>query len=71
MRREEGDERAPELQALIVAGFKNDYQVIIFLLAFIIKATEPFEEPLILSTEDRVGLNKDDVLEIRYGMWIE
>nr|GEY18016.1 transcription factor-like protein DPB [Tanacetum cinerariifolium] len=38
MRGEEGDERAPGLQALIVA------------------------EPLILSVEDRVGPNKDDVL---------
>ncbi|GKA05612.1 hypothetical protein Tco_0684732, partial [Tanacetum coccineum] len=38
MSREEGDKRAPGLQALIVA------------------------EPLILSDEDRVGPNKDDVL---------
>ncbi|GJX37349.1 hypothetical protein Tco_0250652 [Tanacetum coccineum] len=44
MSREEGDERAPGLQALIVA------------------ATKPFEEPLILSVEDIVGPNKDDVL---------
>nr|GEV45797.1 hypothetical protein [Tanacetum cinerariifolium] len=60
--REEGDERAPGLQALIVAGFKN------YLLQ------NQCEEPLILSVKNRVGLIRMMLLEgvcFHYNMWIK
>nr|GEX86979.1 transposase (putative), gypsy type [Tanacetum cinerariifolium] len=60
--REEGDERALGLQALIVAGFKN-YQL-----------QNQCEEPLILSVKDRVGLIRTMLLEgvcFHYNMWIK
>nr|GFB11821.1 FT-interacting protein 1-like [Tanacetum cinerariifolium] len=55
MSKEEGDERTPGLQALVVAGFKNAYQVIIFFCLHHHRALD-------LSVKDRVGPDKDDVL---------